>query len=196
MRKAIVAILGLLLLGSLFSQVAFAHFTASPYIYRSQTFAQADPVNLVFYGNAYWGNVEAHLSHHMGWNFGGGDLMYFIDHGNFWPMDDQRASDQVWTPYNRYHMRLKQGFDADPYWGVYTQAAVHEDIVVLSCIPESGHAGAQFNNLRDNVAGYFNLGDPYGHPYQYFYEGNTNPSPQCDGTMPSSDGWVAWIRIP
>lgn len=204
MRRLIEIGAGLLIPALLLSNVARADFDIyhGVYIYPQAWFyPNADPVNMTFGGDHATASIAyQHVVHHTDWADNLGSTMYFYDHGAFRPDDIQIGSSCVyWGCGSRYHVRFKQAADSMypqypyQYW---TLAAAHfEEFRWCGSTPL--HVATDFNGPRDLLLQTLNNTDPYLHPFWgWAYDGNTDPSPQCDGSMPFGDGWDAWMYMP
>lgn len=183
--------------------VTYAHFWTGNYIYSdSSGTQQKDPANVTFYSRypydpseppGYASHVETirHIEHHFNWRDNNGSNMWFSDHDSFHLRDDQRNNCFLCS--SQYHVRVKQGIDADDQWGVYTAVAAHVD-EYRWCL----HVATDFDGPRDVIQRGMNDQNPTDHPDRdyYAFNGNTAPSPQCDGSMPRSyDGNTAWQKM-
>lgn len=177
-----------------------AHYSTSTYIWANSACTdRKDPLNLTFYTNSTRGNTVTHIEHHLNWLYDSGSTMYVLDHGQclqvpeFTPIKaDQRASGPLTS--ERDHLRLRQGVDGDATWGTYSAAFVHHDVFRQCGITEL-HVANDFIVVRDAVVQAFR--NQPGHGTELWVNnGNTAPSPQCDGSQPQGDGRTAWISIP
>lgn len=95
----------------LMADVATADLQIQTYIYRdSQGNDQADPVNLLFVGNAVDTYVDAHIASLVGWTYSSGGTMYFDDHGGLQVQDYQRTSAPFWE--DHHHVRIEYADDS------------------------------------------------------------------------------------
>lgn len=184
--------------------MAFAHYSPGNYIYQGGQ--QKDPTNITFYstdyynpavppGNATWQASVEHVVHHLGtWTNTQGGLMQFWDHGAY---RDQHAQRGECVECNRYHVRFRQGEDADASWGTYTVASVHFDELRYFCGGQPvNHVATGFDSPRDTLAYSMASSGGYHPPPYSAYNNNTDPSPQCDGRQTRSvDGVAQWVWI-
>lgn len=166
----------------LMADVATADLQIQTYIYRdSQGNDQADPVNLLFVGNAVDTYVDAHIASLVGWTYSSGGTMYFDDHGGLQVQDYQRTSAPFWE--DHHHVRIEYADDSGQEWygfyiGYYTAGAAHFD-ELAACM--SIHVASDFDGSRDEVADPFESQSHHVTDLdEWYYVGNHDPSPQCD----------------
>ena len=149
-------------------------------------------MNLTFYNKGMQSYVLNHLNLHQGWTNSSGDQMDFLDHGCYRSQDWQRASGSG----SRHHIRVMGGQNSDPYWGYYSVASVHYErggTFLCDLWPDMDHVVQNFDDARTEFSITWLLANYY---WTYADNGNTAPSPQCDGSNPHSfDGWTHWLKI-
>lgn len=88
---------------------------------------------------------------------------------------------------NRSHLRYNQVHHRDTKGRWETVATPHYDLNTWC-----GHIARDFNYVKYYIAGAMS---EYGYGVSYQFWGNTKSLQQCDGTIDSSDGQVAWINV-
>lgn len=145
----------------------------------------ADPVNIIFAGEADGIDVAARVSQVLRWTPVQGSRMAFTS-----------GTSTVWTQAQlgaamsggaRRHLRLAAAPMPSAEWGPITLAAVHRDQPV-TC----GHAGRAFDQQRDEIAVAMQRA---GFAVSWTWLGNDGPVRHCDGSVTHGDGWVAVIDL-
>jgi hypothetical protein len=165
-----------------YADVPAARF--GPYLRRTDG-RTADPVNVVFVGEAEAVAVALQLVDLLGWMRIPGSEMAFMDQGVMRPTELQLGTGSRGGL--RKHIRLAGAGEESESWGEYTLAAVHHDITV-----PCGHVGAGFDEERDALAAAM---ERAGHPVSWLWLGNDGPVEHCDGSHTHGDGWAAVIDL-
>lgn len=175
---------------------ASAHFDTGMYTHHGCPAGKdrIDPINVVFYGWGTWDRAVSQIQSHAGWTHSSGSAQTFVDHGNCYAMQAQRASASGIS--TRFHVRLHP-IHRDPTLGWTTVGdAHHEDWVNF---PPCGHAvdsngpnGSGFDWGRRQLRILFQAG---GHQWEGYWWGNTQNFRQCDGDWARSDGITVWINM-
>lgn len=180
---------------------ADAHFQTGEYTHKDSTCAgtwenRVDPINFVFYSNAYGGRVKNNIEYHAGWYDTSGSGQYFYSHGSCYFMKFERASGCGWC--SRYHIRVKGIPDYDSYWGwTAVGDAHHEDAVYCGhAVDKNGSNGSGFDQGRRQLRQRFT---DYSDPHLWWDVVdwvNTHDFKQCDGDYAGSDGRVVrmWLH--
>lgn len=162
---------------------------------------KADPITVLFYGDATSGRARNHLDYHTGWWATYGPDQYFSDHGY--------CQEEQWENGNgglrdRFHVRANQGMHRDYESGLgwHTVATPHDEDWYSSCLThvvedngEGGHNDSGFDHGRRAVRYRMStVGPHYSYSRQLW---NTELMYQpCDRSYVGSNGYVAYIRIP
>lgn len=156
----------------------------APYLQRSDGRA-ADPVNLIFLGEAQAPDVGLELISVLHWASVDGSLMSFMQKGRQLQTEVQ-LGDSLGGE-NRRHLRVAAVGPASPTWGPFALAGVHRDESV-SC----GHVGRGYDDERDRVA---RAMEDDGYSVTWLWLGNSGAVRQCDGSLIHGDGYAAVIDL-
>jgi hypothetical protein len=159
----------------------------------------ADPITMVFYGDADAPHTYNHLKYHSGWSPPPdpdvSSPQYFYSSGvggvggvckNF----DAELVNPVGEMIDRSHVRLSQAEYGDPLYGNATVATPHLEEWFVPC---TSHATRSYTLAREELESALSVDH---HPQYVEYIGNTDTMIQCDGTGVSSDGYVDFIYVP
>jgi hypothetical protein len=175
-----------------FAAPAGAHFATGVYTHNGCPGNRVDPVNFVFYDNAYGGRTVNQIQYHACWTNTSGSTQYFYSHDTCSVMDAQRASGC--GACSRYHIRLNNiHYDTDVGYTAVGDAH-HEDFVWYCghAVDSNGSNGSGFDQGRRALRTAFSNA---GHSWSSVYWGNTQNFQQCDGDYAASDGWVVWMHV-
>lgn len=153
-----------------------------PYLHRPDGGTLADPINLIFRGGDA-ATVAAVVQQVLGWQPVQGGGMTFIDGGQARPTAYQFGLDLGWG--NRLHLRIETVTKTNAQ--TYVLAGVHRDDMT-GC----GHVGGAFNAARATVVRAFVAQD---YAVTRIHLKNTEPGPQCNGSMTAGDGNAVVIDL-